>query len=461
MRTLLELESHDVVTASNGSDALRRIQEGLCPDIVFLDMMMPDADGLDTLERLHKINPRIPVVMVSCVKDAPNVVKAMRLGAQDYLTKPVDGYALEKTMKRCVAQARPASRPQFQAGVAVEELPNGGFFASAGPTMRKMHDQIRHIAEVDVPVLLLGESGTGKEIAAMLIHKLSPRANRMFLKVNCAAIPGELLESELFGYEAGAFTGANQSKPGKFEVCDKGTILLDEIGEMPTSLQAKLLQVLQEQRFFRLGARSTVSVDVRILAATNINVTEAVKQGKLRLDLYYRLNAFTIEVPPLRQRRDEIPALFELHMQRLCEMYKRTPQPPSPALLDACLQHSWPGNLRELHNFVKRYIVLGDETAMLHELNASRKSSGKTLARIASADQTDLKKIVRNLKGEAEAQVIQRALEQSNWNRRAAAEALNISYKALVYKVRQYGIELKEAGPIEPASSTVPESMAS
>jgi two-component system, NtrC family, response regulator AtoC len=453
MRTLLQLSSHQVTTASNAEEAVRQIQEGLCPDIVFLDVMMPGVDGLQTIQRLLTINPRIPVVMVSCMKDPAKIVQAMRLGAQDYLPKPVDGHALETTMERCLAKVG-RDHSSLLAEVSVEELPNGAFFASAGPTTRKTHDHIRQVAGVDVPVLLLGESGTGKEIAAMLIHKWSPRAERMFLKVNCAAIPAELLESELFGYEAGAFTGATQAKPGKFEICDQGTILLDEIGEMPAGLQAKLLQVLQEQRFFRLGARSTVSVDVRILAATNINVNEAIKQGKLRLDLYYRLNAFTIEVPPLRQRRDEIPALFELHMQRLSDRYRLPPRTPSAAMMDACMQHSWPGNLRELHNLAKRLLVLGDESAIIAELNAVRNTPSRSVLPAATAGQTDLKKMMRRLKGDAEAQVIQQALEQANWNRRAAAQLLNLSYKALSYKIRQYGIEIEGASSALPTGRT-------
>src|SRR5690349_23079454 len=211
---------------------------------------------------------------------------------------------------------------------------------------------------------------------ARLIHKLSPRAHRTFLKVNCAAVPADLLESELFGYEAGAFTGATHAKPGKFELCNKGTILLDEIGEMPPTLQAKLLHVLQDQQFSRLGSRSVVKVDVRILAATNINIHEALANKRLREDLYYRLNAFTLHIPPLRERKEEIPILLKHFMTRLSEQYARSPLPFTPDLMQACLNHSWPGNLRELGNFVKRYLVLGDEKLAIHELQPRTDGSG-------------------------------------------------------------------------------------
>jgi transcriptional regulator with PAS, ATPase and Fis domain len=300
------------------------------------------------------------------------------------------------------------------------------------------------IARVDIPVLLLGESGTGKEIIARLIHKLSPRNLRPFLKVNCAALPGELLESELFGYEAGAFTGANKAKPGKFELCDKGTFLLDEIGEMPIGLQAKLLHVLQDQQFSRLGSRSMVQVDVRILAATNVDVVEALASKKLREDLYYRLNAITITLPPLRERREEVPIFLRHYMSRFAAQYARDSLPLSPALVDAAMKYSWPGNLRELENFVKRYLILGDEALMLKEIESYGRGGAprpETYLSPTDAGTSDLKSLVRGLKDEAEMEAIGKALERTKWNRKAAARILNISYKALLYKIRQYGLE--------------------
>jgi two-component system response regulator AtoC len=308
--------------------------------------------------------------------------------------------------------------------------------------MRKIRSQAALVANVDIPVLMLGESGTGKEVVARLIHKLSPRAHRSFLKVNCAAVPGDLLESELFGYEAGAFTGATHAKPGKFELCNKVTILLDEIGEMPPLLQAKLLHVLQDQQFSRLGSRSVVKVDVRILAATNINIPEALASKRLREDLYYRLNAFTLQLPPLRERKEEIPILLKHFMSRMSEQYARSPLPLSPAMLQACQEYSWPGNLRELNNFIKRYLVLGDEKLAVQELRPSADSHGAKVdaAHGPAEPGVGLKSVARSAKDEAEAEAIKQALDQTNWNRKQAAALLQISYKALLYKIRQYGI---------------------
>ena len=277
---------------------------------------------------------------------------------------------------------------------------------------------------------------------ARLIHKLSPRAHRTFLKVNCAAVPADLLESELFGYEAGAFTGATHPKPGKFELCNKGTILLDEIGEMPPGLQAKLLHVLQDQQFSRLGSRSVIKVDVRILAATNINIPEALANKRLREDLYYRLNAFTLNLPPLRERKEEIPILLKHFMSRMSERYARAPLPLSSVMMQACLDYPWPGNLRELSNFIKRYLILGDDNLAIAELNPKNNGSGQfdTAPRNPAEPAGGLKSLARNAKDEAEAEAIARALEETNWNRKQAAAMLKISYKALLYKIRQYGI---------------------
>jgi two-component system, NtrC family, response regulator AtoC len=359
----------------------------------------------------------------------------MKLGAQDYLTKPFQKAELDAVIDLCLGTGKVAYAGE------VEELADDVYFIAASPAMRKIRSQAALVANVDIPVLLLGESGTGKEVLARLIHKLSPRAHRTFLKVNCAAVPADLLESELFGYEPGAFTGATHAKPGKFEICNKGTILLDEIGEMPPSLQAKLLHVLQDGQFSRLGSRSVVKVDVRILAATNINIPEALANKRLREDLYYRLNAFTLSLPPLRDRKEEIPILLKHAMAQMAERYARPPLPLSPMLLQACQDHSWPGNLRELNNFLKRYLILGDENLAAAELqprNDGGGNSGDASAR--SGDSGGLKSLARSAKDEAEAMAITQALEQTNWNRKQAAVILQISYKALLYKIRQYGI---------------------
>jgi DNA-binding NtrC family response regulator len=428
------VDDYKVETATTGEEAIARVEKGLQPDLVLLDVLMPGIDGLQTLEQLRQMQPGVKVVMLSCVSDTKKVVHAMKLGAQDYLTKPFQKAELDAVIDLSLGKASNFSGE-------VEELADDVFFIAASPAMRKIRSQAALVANVDIPVLLLGESGTGKEVLGRLIHKLSPRAHRTFLKVNCAAVPADLLESELFGYEPGAFTGATHAKPGKFELCNRGTILLDEIGEMPPLLQAKLLHVLQDQQFSRLGSRSVIKVDVRILAATNINIPEALATKRLREDLYYRLNAFTLSLPPLRDRKEEIPILLKHSMTRMAERYARPPLPLSPALLQACQDHSWPGNLRELNNFLKRYLILGDESLAVSELLPKNDGNGGTQGDSGvKSDAGGLKSLARTAKDEAEAQAITRALEQTNWNRKQAAVILQISYKALLYKIRQYGI---------------------
>jgi DNA-binding NtrC family response regulator len=421
-----------------------RVQKEPAPDVVLLDVLMPGVDGLQTLELLRQARPSIKVLMLSCSTDPRKVVRALRLGAVDYLTKPFQlsdlEAALEHSLASGIAPSEPADTDQ-----SMEQLGDDLFFIAASPAMRKIRAQVEQVASVNVPVLLLGESGTGKEVVARLIHKRSSRASRIFLKVNCAALPADLLESELFGYEAGAFTGATRPKPGKFEICDKGTILLDEIGELPSSLQAKLLHVIQDQEFSPLGSRSAIKkVDVRILAATNVDIAAALAHKKLREDLYYRLNAFTLNLPPLRERREEIPLLLRQFMASYAGRYARTPLPLSPGLVDACVRYSWPGNLRELENFVKRYLILGDESLVRSALEAKAKDKEVptgTTKTMSGSPPVGLKSLVRSVKDVAEIDAISRGLAETNWNRKRAAQLLNISYKALLYKIRQYGIE--------------------
>src|SRR5579884_327569 len=325
-----------------------------------------------------------------------------------------------------------------------EAIENELFFLAASPAMQKIRNQAVHVARVDIPVLILGESGAGKEVLARFIHKLSTRSRKPMVKVNCAALPHELLESELFGYEPGAFTGATRSKPGTFELCDKGIVMLDEIGEMSPVLQAKLLHVLQDGKFSRLGGRYTISADFRVLAATNINVQEAIGNKSFREDLYYRLNAFTIHVPPLRERREEIPLLFSHFAQQFSEKYDCPPPEYSQELVRACLRYAWPGNLRELGNFVKRFMVLRDEALAISELEG-KDQCGEMATHLDDEEElitsgAGLKYMVRILKEKAEPKIIERVLIATKWNCKMAAMQLKISYKALLYKMKQYQI---------------------
>lgn len=442
-KTLLEIDNYQVETAASGEEALQRIERGPAPNLIVLDLLMPGMDGLQTLESCKRIHPEQKVLMVSCVSDTGKVVQAIKLGASDYLTKPFQPQQLHGAIRRALEPVQPSAAKAVKYVVSdaemVDSLDDELFFLAASPAMKQIRAQVALIAKVDVPVLLLGESGVGKEILARLIHKMSIRAHRPLIKVNCAALPTDLLESELFGYEAGAFTGAVKSKPGKFELAHKGTILLDEIGEMSSPLQAKLLHVLQDGQFSRLGGRVNVSVDARILAATNIDVQRAIAERKLREDLYYRLNAFTMTIPPLRERRQEIPLLLTCYMNNLAEKFSKTPLPLSSRLVEECMRYYWPGNLRELGNFVKRYLVLEQEPAMIDELR-SKAAAGQGREGPAGGVPASggLKALVRNLKDDAEAREILKALDEARWNRRLAAKRLTISYKALLYKIKQH-----------------------
>jgi two-component system, NtrC family, response regulator AtoC len=440
LQTLLEVESYNVDTAASGEVALEKLKQAT-PDVVLLDVLMPGGmDGLQTLEQMRERCPQLKVIMLSCVSDTRKVVQAIRLGAQDYLTKPFQKNDLEAVIQQCIGGKATVTAPQGE----IEDLGDDVFFVCGSPAMRQIRSQAKLVANVDIPVLILGESGVGKEVIAKMIHKYSPRSHRTFLKVNCAAVPADLLESELFGYEPGAFTGATHAKPGKFELCNKGTIMLDEIGEMPAPLQAKLLHVLQDQTFSRLGSRTVQKVDVRVLAATNINIQEAIAEKKLREDLYYRLNGFTINLPPLRDRREEIALLLKHFMGQVAERFARPALPLTPSLIQACERYGWPGNLRELGNFIKRYMVLGDEELAIAELtpHAEKVLAAASGAGVGgNAGGSGLKGLVRSVKDEAEMEAISRALTETNWNRKKAAALLKISYKALLYKIRQYDIQ--------------------
>lgn len=314
-------------------------------------------------------------------------------------------------------------------------------FIAVNPGMCRVREQIGQLAKVNIPVLILGESGTGKEVVAKQIHNQSPRAHRTFLKVNCAALPADLLESELFGYEAGAFTGAHRARAGKFELADKGTIFLDEFAEMPPHLQAKLLHVLQDGEFMRLGGQQRVRVDVRVLAATNVNVHQAMENKTLREDLYYRLGGFVINLPPLRQRREDIPALLQYCVTRFAATYNLPPARLTPEFLEACLNFDWPGNVRQLENIAKRLVVLGQDESGLDCMTGPAYASGPVRPPVTQIYEDDLKQKVRSLKEEAEIEAIRRVLNETRWNRKEAAKQLKISYKALLYKVRRYGLD--------------------
>lgn len=419
----------------------KSLSAGETPDLLMVDWFVSggeqEQNTLDLLTRIRASRSSLRIVVLACSTDLKDLLAATRMGGIEILLKPFRKSDIDEVIQ----QALDAST-SHHAHEGYREIPlnENTSFIRATKRMQEVESQCTLVARADIPVLILGESGTGKEVAAMLIHKMSPRSQRNFLKLNCAAMPADLLESELFGYEQGAFTGAVKAKPGKFELCDKGTIFLDEIGEMPAVLQAKLLQVLQDGSFSRLGSRSTVKVDVRVIAATNIDIKEAIARKNFREDLYYRLNGFTVKMPPLRERIEEIPILAEYFMRKAVDKFGCDFLPMSPALMRALTRHNWPGNLRELENTVKRYLVLRDENGIIEELTpALMKPSSSEAAELGNGN-TNLKVLVRNVKGNAEAVAIAQALDDRGWNRKAAANDLKISYKALLYKIKQYNL---------------------
>ena len=463
-----ETNSWQLATVGSGWEAMEFVQAGVTPDLLLLDLPRGDADSLHILRWLRRLRPNLPIILLCYPDDAGRKNEAIRLGAQDYLVRPVNDEQLEKVIRGQLS-SRNETLDVDLASEDIEQVSDDAFFVGPSPIMRKLRAQAELLAQANVPVLIVGENGSGKETAARLIHKLSVRSGFKFLKVNCAALPGDLLEIELFGYERSDSTGSVRSKPGKLELCEKGTVLLDEITEMPASVQSKLLQVLQNKQFFRPGSGATVQVDVRILAASSANIERALSEKKLREDLYYRLSAFTVQAPPLRQRRDEIPVLLRHFMHNLAKHYGMAPRTFSPAVLDACHSYSWPGNLRELEEFVKRYLVMGDK-----ELAFGAQKSEDSFAHVGpvpqhsyrdmaavdghgnssgngngghAPDVNSLKSLVQSVRFEAERNAISTALEKTGWNRKAAARLLRVSYRTLLYKIEQYHMTSSEADP--------------
>jgi two-component system response regulator AtoC len=445
LANLLELRGFQVDTAEDGRRALALLESGADPDVVLMDVMMPGMDGLETLRRMHERWPRLPIVILSVVGRASTIVQAMQLGAADYLNKPFEEEELEATL-RVVLETRELEQERTR---LLEELEEGTRAVGwSGEAMRAVRALIEQISATDVTVLITGESGVGKEVVARELHRRSTRANRPFVKVNCAALPEDLLESELFGYERGAFTGAVSRKPGKFEVADTGTMFLDEIGEMSPKLQAKLLQVLQDATFSRLGGNREIRVDVRVLTATNRALEEMVKAGAFREDLYYRLNVVDVRIPPLRERREEIPVFVDAFLRRYAVKYGKPHRKPSAALIKTMERYPFPGNVRELENLIKRVVVLESEDSVLADLLGGdrRKNAGDRFERVveelaATAGQLPLKEVGRRAALEAERATIDRVLHRTQWNRKSAARVLGVSYKTLLQKIKECELE--------------------
>jgi len=416
----LSHEGYQVVTATRGLKGIDLAKETE-PSMVILDLKMPDIDGIEVLKELKISNPSIPVIMITAHGTIDTAIEAMKIGATDYITKP---FKLEE-LKVHVKQALHLLNLENQVDFLRQELgKNYGKIVGQSEAMKEIALLIQQVAKTGATVLITGESGTGKEVAAVEIHQASNRADKPFVAVNCAALPEQLLESELFGHEKGAFTGATSKKKGRFEIADKGTLFLDESGEMPLSMQAKLLRVLQERCFERVGGTETIHVDVRVIATTNVDLIKAISNGAFREDLYYRLNVMHIVMPPLRSRKEDIPLLVNHFLEKFDPSRSKKISAEAMKILT---RYNWPGNIRELQNVIERALIVcqGTEIQPVHfpkELLNSLEETSKPMINLT------------------EKHLILKALEKHNNNQTKVAKYLGISRPTLLYRLKKYGI---------------------
>lgn len=472
LRAFLAERGYCAITVGNAEEAVKRYHAER-PAAVILDVVMPGSmDGLEALAALKKIDREVPIIVLSGQGRTTTVVQAMKLGAADFVSKPFDETDLEVPLANALKQ-RQLSREVATLREQLQTQSKHKMLFANSERMAEVRELIDRVADTDVTVLIRGESGTGKELVARALYASSLRRDKPFVKVNCAALPTELLESELFGFERGAFTGAIQHKPGKFEFANHGTMFLDEIGDMSFPLQAKLLQVLQDGEFSRLGGKHDVHVDVRVVAATNRNLEQTVADGGFREDLFFRLNVVSIHLPPLRERREEIPILTEYFLKKYSVQYNKPTSDLSSETMQLFMDYDWPGNIRELENLIKRAVVLGTEAPIRKEIThgiamathriqsvlASRQppvermpapalpaapvpqSPTAMAAAAVDAGNYSLKDIARSAAREAERELILKMLQQTRWNRKETAEILGISYKALLYKIKENGLD--------------------
>jgi two-component system nitrogen regulation response regulator NtrX len=455
LRMILEYEGYGFTGAASGQDGIALVQRDR-PDLVLLDIKMPGMDGMDVLRRLRALDEGLPVVMISGHGTTSTAVEAIKSGALDFLDKPLSSERVILTLQNALKQQelRQENRALKLAMEAKYEI------VGESQALRSVLESVKRAAPTNATVMLLGESGVGKELVARTIHRNSPRAGQRFIQVNCAAIPEELIESELFGHEKGSFTGATEKQVGKFEQADRGTIFLDEVADMSAKTQAKVLRVLQEQEVERLGSARTIKVDVRVIAATNKNLEEMIQRGEFREDLYFRLNVIPILVPPLRERRSDIPLLVQHFARRMSDEHNMKPKRFDPRAMEALQRYRWRGNIRELRNTVERVLIMtpGD-VVRIEDLPQDVRGDVSVMAQaepatvaaaVASGPQPQAPSVsagtLREFKDAAERAFLVQKLRENNWNISKTAEIIDTPRSNLYKKLEQYGIKQEVDG---------------
>jgi DNA-binding NtrC family response regulator len=439
LRQALEAESHQVIVARDGRDGLQKFKESKL-DLVITDLKLPHKSGLEVLEAVKEQNPLIPVILMTAYGTIETAVKAVKEGAYDFITKPFDPDHLVHLINKALEKQRLVTENLVLREEFAKHLKLPKIIGKSSKIM-EVEDKVQKVAASHTTVLLLGESGTGKELFARAVHYLSPRKEEPFVAINCAAIPRDLLESELFGHERGAFTGAVARKMGKFELANKGTIFLDEIGDLDLALQAKLLRVLEGEEFMRVGGTVKIKVDVRVVAATNKDLQSSIKQKLFREDLYYRLAVFPVTIPPLRERAEDIPELVEHFISHYSRELKKELKTVATASMELLVKHPWTGNVRELQNCIERAVILTDGRMILPEhLGLRVKESAETgLSELPT--EGSLQEVGNAATQFAESRMIRKVLKETGGNKTRAAEILKVSYKTLLTKIKDYGIE--------------------
>jgi DNA-binding NtrC family response regulator len=438
LETLLQLEGYSVDSAATAEDGLTRIGEHNF-DLVLLDLALPDRDGIDVLEELRNQDPQLAIIMITAYGTVENAVKAMQAGAANFVQKPWDNEKLLADVRAAIARRR-AEEENVQLKRALKQRYNFENIVGKSEPMLKIFDLVAQVAPSRSTVLLQGESGTGKELIAKAIHLNSPRRDRPFVPVNTGSMPADLLESTLFGHVKGAFTSAIASKKGLFEVADHGTLFLDEIGTMNLDTQSKILRVLQDRKFMHLGGVSEIQVDVRIIAATNVDLKQQVREGKFREDLFYRLNVITIDLPPLRQRKEDIPLLAAFFLDKYSRENERPPRRLTPEALRPLVAYSWPGNVRELENVIERAVVLSTDPEVGPDLLPDQ-IVGRTTAFAALEHRADAS--LFDIMEDCERHIIVEMLEKCGWNQTEAADRFRVPLSTLNQKIKRLNIEIK------------------